>query len=62
MNSDLLDLELPTGPGPDWKDPVMPFDLWDEWVKNHRIRLTSEGKIDPNEIPKWKGEPFVWKD
>ena len=33
MNRDLLDLELPTGPGPDWEDPVMPFDQWDEWVK-----------------------------
>lgn len=62
MNRDLLDLELPTGPGPDWEDPVMPFEQWDEWVKEHRLRLISEGKIDPNEIPDWKGEPFVWKD
>lgn len=40
----------------------MPPEQWDEWLRQQRLRLIAEGKIDPNEIPVWKGEPFEWKD
>ena len=62
MNRDLLDLDLPTGSFPDFDDPIMPSEQWAEWLQRERLRSIKDGVLDPNEIPEWKGEPFVWKD
>jgi len=62
MNSDLLDLELPTEPFPATEEPLMPSEQWAAWLRQHRLRLIAEGKIDPDEVPDWKGEPFEWRE
>jgi hypothetical protein len=62
MNSELLDLELPTEPFPEMEEPLMPSDQWAAWLRRHRLRLIAEGKIDHNEIPDWSGTLFEWKE
>lgn len=62
MTSDLPNAALPSLPFPIFIDQLVSSEQWDRWLRIERLRLISEGKIDPNEIPEWKGEPFVWKD
>ena len=62
MNPAPLDLDLTELDFEHPEPPLMPPEQWDEWLRHQRLRLIAEGKIDPNEIPVWKGGPFEWKD
>jgi hypothetical protein len=63
MEIDSPDDDPPPQPFPTFsRDQMISSERWSRWLRIERLRLISEGKIDPNEIPEWKGEPFVWKD
>jgi hypothetical protein len=63
MSTDLPDDDRPPQPFPEFfGDQTISSERWARWLRIERLRLISEGKIDPYEIPEWKGEPFVWKD